>query len=180
MIHHARETNTQVIWDLCHYGWPDHLNVFKPEFVRSFAGLHAPSPNCWRMKQTARSSSRRSTKFPFSRASGDVGYFYPYIVRRGFELKTQLVRAAIEGIEAVWSVLPETRILHADPAINIVADPYRPYERADAEGHRQAQYQAWDMLAGACGRNSAARKISGHRWRQLLPAQSVDTQHARV
>ncbi len=33
----AQATGTQVIWDLCHFGWPDHLDVFKPEFVSRLA-----------------------------------------------------------------------------------------------------------------------------------------------
>lgn len=155
MIHHARETNTQVIWDLCHYGWPDHLNVFKPEFVRSFAGLSRAFAELLANETNDVQFISPINEISFlSWASGDVGYFYPYMQRRGFELKTQFVRAAIESIEAVWSVLPGTRILHADPVINIVADPYRPYERADAEGHRLALFQSWDMLAG-------------HMWPQL-------------
>ncbi len=149
MIRHARETNTQIIWDLCHYGWPDHLDVFKLEFVRSFARLSRAFAELLANETNDVQFISPINEISFlAWASGDVAYFYPYIERRGFELKTQLVRAAIEGIEAVWSVLPETRILHSDPVINIVADPHTPDERADAEGHRQAQYQAWDMLAG--------------------------------
>ena len=63
-------------------------------------------------------------------------------------LKRQLVRAAIAAIEAIWDVEPQARIVHAEPAINIVADPARPDEQKVAEGHRLAQYQSWDMLAG--------------------------------
>src|SRR5262249_51669573 len=37
----ARATGTQVIWDLCHFGWPEHLDLFKPEFVESLANLGA-------------------------------------------------------------------------------------------------------------------------------------------
>src|SRR5436309_6361256 len=33
----AREAGLQVIWDLCHYGWPDGLDIFRPEFVDRFA-----------------------------------------------------------------------------------------------------------------------------------------------
>lgn len=149
MIRRARETNTQVIWDLCHYGWPDYLDVFKPEFVQSFARMSRAFAELLANETNGVQFISPINEISFlAWASGEVGYFYPYTERRGFELKTQLVRAAIESIEAVWSVLPETRILHSDPVINIVADPYRPHERADAEGHRQAQYQAWDMLAG--------------------------------
>jgi beta-glucosidase/6-phospho-beta-glucosidase/beta-galactosidase len=155
MIRHARETNTQIIWDLCHYGWPDYLDVLKPEFVQSFARMSRAFAELLANETNGVQFISPINEISFlAWASGEVGYFYPYTERRGFELKTQLVRAAIESIEAVWSVLPETRILHSDPVINIVADPYRPHERADAEGHRLAQYQAWDMLAG-------------HMWPQL-------------
>ncbi len=37
MVRAAREAGVQVIWDLCHYGWPDGLDVFRPEFVDRFA-----------------------------------------------------------------------------------------------------------------------------------------------
>src|SRR5437660_5738568 len=39
IVQAARETETQVIWDLCHFGWPEHLDVFKPEFVESLASF---------------------------------------------------------------------------------------------------------------------------------------------
>ena len=37
IVEAARATETQVIWDLCHFGWPEHLDVFKPEFVEALA-----------------------------------------------------------------------------------------------------------------------------------------------
>jgi hypothetical protein len=40
------------------------------------------------------------------------------------------------------------RIVHTEPMINVIAHPQRPEDRAAAEGHRQAQYAALDMLAG--------------------------------
>src|SRR5829696_2068375 len=33
----ARQSRTRVIWDLCHYGWPDDLDIWSAEFVRRFA-----------------------------------------------------------------------------------------------------------------------------------------------
>src|SRR5438105_11094227 len=35
----ARQTGTQVIWDLCHYGWPDHIDLFSAQFVDHFESL---------------------------------------------------------------------------------------------------------------------------------------------
>ena len=41
MMHAARDTGVQVIWDLCHYGWPDDLDIFRPEFVRRFSAFRS-------------------------------------------------------------------------------------------------------------------------------------------
>src|SRR5205085_9934286 len=37
MLRGARQTRTQVIWDLLHYGWPDGLSVWCAAFVDRFA-----------------------------------------------------------------------------------------------------------------------------------------------
>jgi hypothetical protein len=68
---------------------------------------------------------------------------------RGFEFKVQLCRAAIAAIEAIRDVQPHARIATAEPVINVVPmDVTDAAQRAEAEGHRQAQFQAWDMLSG--------------------------------
>jgi beta-glucosidase/6-phospho-beta-glucosidase/beta-galactosidase len=145
----ARQTGVQVIWDLCHYGWPDGLDVFRPEFVDRFADY---------ARAVARLIAAETDEPPWfspineisfcAWAGGDVAYLNPGATGRGFELKAQLARAALAAIDAVWSVDPRARILHCDPAIHIVADPLRPEMRAAAEGHRLAQFQAWDMIVG--------------------------------
>jgi hypothetical protein len=48
----------------------------------------------------------------------------------------------------VWSVAPKARILHADPAVRIIADPEQPELAAEAAGFHEAQFQAWDMITG--------------------------------
>src|SRR4029079_4860170 len=70
------------------------------------------------------------------------------VTGRGFELKTQLVRAAIEAMDAIWAVMPTARFVHVDPIIHVIASPRRPEEKAEAEAYRQSQFQAWDMLSG--------------------------------
>ncbi len=149
MVRTARDMGMQVVWDLCHYGWPDDVNIFLPAFVSRFARF---------ARAFARLLADETDEVPFlvpvneisffSWAGGDAGYLNPFERVRSFELKVQLVRAAIEAIEATWDVLPEARIVHVDPVINVVTDPSRPEERGAAEGHHQAQFQAWDMLAG--------------------------------
>ena len=41
MLRAAEEVGVQVVWDLCHYGWPDHLNIWRPGFVDGFARFAA-------------------------------------------------------------------------------------------------------------------------------------------
>jgi hypothetical protein len=52
-------------------------------------------------------------------------------------------------MDALWEVDPRARMVHADPAIHIAADPRSPKKRQAAEGHRLAQFQAWEMLQGS-------------------------------
>ncbi len=39
MLAAARKAGVQVIWDIFHYGWPDDLDIFQPEFVTRFGAL---------------------------------------------------------------------------------------------------------------------------------------------
>ena len=79
---------------------------------------------------------------------GDEARFYPAVRGRGGELKRQLVRASIAAIEAVRDVDPRVRILHAEPAIRIIADPATPKAVGMAQQEHEAQFEAWDMLTG--------------------------------
>ena len=147
----ARATGTETIWDLLHYGWPDDIDIWSPDFVTRFAAFAAAAA---RHIGPAAPGERRfyapvnEISF-FSWGGGDVGYLNPFAHSRGFELKVQLARASIAAMEAILSVDPAARFVHADPVINVVADPLRPEDIATAHGHTQAQYQAWDMIAGA-------------------------------
>jgi hypothetical protein len=149
IVRAARETQTQVVWDLCHFGWPDHIDLFKKDFVFSLA-RYAAAFASW----LAREIDDVGFFVPvneisfFSWAAGDEGSMFPFVTRRGFELKTQLVRAAIETMDAIWSVMPEARFVHVDPVIHVIASPKRPEEAPEAEAYRLSQFQAWDMLSG--------------------------------
>ena len=55
-------------------------------------------------------------------AAGETGWFYPYLTNRGAEVKRQLVRASIAGINAIRRVVPQARIVTSEPLIHVVAD----------------------------------------------------------
>lgn len=144
------ELDMQVIWDLCHYGWPDWLDIFEPRFVDAFAQL---------AREFVEVLKNESDRVPiicpineisfFSWAAGELAHMNPYALGRGDELKEQLVRASIAAAEAIWDICPETRIAQIDPVINVLpADPENEVEVRAAEAYRMSQYEAWDMLGG--------------------------------
>ncbi|MDB6050141.1 MAG: hypothetical protein JWR17_2887 [Pseudomonas sp.] len=150
MLRAANAQGTQVIWDLSHYGCPEGLDIWRPEFVERFARFAAAA---------ARVVREESDQIPFyslvneisfwAWAGGDVGYFEPSARGRGTELKHQLVRASIAAIEAVRAVEPRARFVQTDPIINVIADSPRQEDTAAAEEYRLSQFEAWDLLTGA-------------------------------
>jgi glycosyltransferase involved in cell wall biosynthesis len=149
MLRAAKETGTQVIWDLLHYGWPDGIDIWSPGFVERFARFAGMAAQVVRDESDAVPfySPVNEISF-FSWAGGDAGYLNPFAQGRGFELKVQLARAALAAMDAVRAVDPRARFVHCDPVINVIADPSRPWQRNEAEGHRQSQFQGWDLIAG--------------------------------
>jgi beta-glucosidase/6-phospho-beta-glucosidase/beta-galactosidase len=149
LVEAAQQQGMQVIWDIFHYGWPDDLDVFAPAFVTRFARFCGA---------VARFIARYNDAVPFYApvneisffvwAAGEVGFFFPYARGHGAELKRQIVRAAIAGIEAIWAVDPRARIVHVDPVIHVIAPRGRPDLARAAGAIRASQFKAWDMLAG--------------------------------
>ena len=149
MLRAARDADVQVIWDLCHYGWPDSVDIWSPAFVDRFARFAAAAARVVRDETDAVPFYCPVNEISYwAWAGGEVGRFNPSARRRGADLKRQLVRAAIAAIEAIRGVDPRARIVQIDPVINVVADPNRPRDRRAAEAYRGAQFEAWDMVAG--------------------------------
>jgi beta-glucosidase/6-phospho-beta-glucosidase/beta-galactosidase len=149
IVQAARSTGAQVVWDLCHFGWPEFLDVFSLDFRKRLAAFGAAF-SAWLARQIDGPiyiTPVNEISF-FSWACGDEGSMFPFVTGRGLELKQQLVRASIETMEAIWQVTPHTRFLHVDPIINVIAHPRHPEEAAAAEAYRLSQYQAFDMLTG--------------------------------
>jgi len=149
IVRAARATHTKVVWDLCHFGWPDHLDLFQPDFVSSLTNYGAAF-----VRWLARETDDVPYIVPineisyFSWAAGDEGSMYPFVTGRGFELKAHLVRAVIQTMEAIWAISAQARFLHVDPVIHVVASPRHPEEQMAASAYSLSQYQSFDMLSG--------------------------------
>ena len=148
-IRASRETGTQIIWDLFHYGWPDDLNIFSPLFVETFgrfAGAFA---------RLLREEGEQSPIFApvneisfFAWGGGDAGFFNPYSHARGDDIKRNLVRSTIASIEAIWEVFPGAHIVHPDPIINVLPGDNKAKSRQQAAFFHDLQFWSLDMIGG--------------------------------
>ena len=146
----ARAEGMQITWDLCHYGLPDGLDLFAPEFVDRFARFSRAVALRLREEtdEVQLFTPINEISF-FAWAAGEVGWFHPFGHGRGAEVKRQLIRACIASIEAIHDVDPRSRIVTVEPLIHVVPPKGKPDVNGAAAGYRNSQFEAWDMLSGA-------------------------------
>jgi len=149
MVEAAQQESVQVIWDICHYGWPDDVDIFSPAFVNRFERF------CGAIGRFMKQYTDRIPFYApineisfFAWAAGQVGFMHPCRTGDGVALKEQLVRAAIAGIEALWAVDSRARITQIDPIMHVVTPRQHPELAAAAAAQHASQYEAWDMLSG--------------------------------
>lgn len=149
MVEAAQQNNVQIIWNLCHYGWPDDIDLFSSAFIDRFAKY------CNAVGTYIKSTSEEVPFYApineisfFTWAVGAAAFFYPYAHGRADELKMHLVRAAIAGMDAIWDVDPRARFCHVDPIIHVVPPRNRPDLALAAANQHESQYGSWDMLCG--------------------------------
>lgn len=140
----------EIVYDLFHYGYPKDVDLFSERFPARFADY------CYAAAQYVAARTDGVCYFtPINEpsylawAGGEVGLFSPHEYGRGAELKLNLARAAIQGINAIRAACPGARILNVDPLCRIVV----PDEREDLK--READYfnsnvvfECFDMLSG--------------------------------
>jgi beta-glucosidase/6-phospho-beta-glucosidase/beta-galactosidase len=149
MVEAAQGQSVQVIWDVCHYGWPDGVDIFSTAFVNRFERFCGA---------VARFMKQYSDGVPFyapineisffAWAAGQVAFMHPCRTGEGVALKDQLVRAAIAGIEAIWAVDSRARITQIDPIMHVVTPRQHPELALAAAAQHASQFEAWDMLSG--------------------------------
>src|SRR5438270_5053456 len=66
LVRAARQTRTQIIWDLFHYGYPDRVDLFRPDFVDVFAQL---------ARAFARFLANESDDIPFVTPLNEISFF---------------------------------------------------------------------------------------------------------
>jgi beta-glucosidase/6-phospho-beta-glucosidase/beta-galactosidase len=147
MLREAEIGGMRVAWDLCHYGWPDDIEIWSSAFVERFARFAAATARLVRSETESVPVYCTVNEISFwAWAGGDTARISPLAIGRGTELKRQLARASIAATAAIREVDPRARFLHAEPAIHVT--PGSEADREAAEHYRLAQYEALDMVSG--------------------------------
>jgi hypothetical protein len=143
----AANQNMQVIWDLCHYGWPPHLDVWAPGFPDAFGRYASAAAAFIRDHCPVAPFYCPINEISYwSWGGGEMAHFGPSTLGRGAELKKQLVRATLTAMDCIRATDRRARFVLADPIIRVC--PSREADRAAAAAHTQGQYEAWDMISG--------------------------------
>ena len=146
MLRSAERAGVQVIWDLCHFGTPAHVDPFAPDFPDRFADYAAAAAGVLAAESDAVPLWCPINEISYwAYAGGEKGHFAPHGRERGHELKCALARATIHAIERLREVDGRSRVLHVDPVMHAVS-PEGPDEASERE--RELQFDAWDMVAG--------------------------------
>jgi beta-glucosidase/6-phospho-beta-glucosidase/beta-galactosidase len=148
MVEAAEQAGVQVIWDLCHYGFPDHLRLGSDEFIAAFARFAS---------EATRVHCSLTGRPPLLCPINEISYFswavntgyFPRLEqeKRGW-VKSRLVTAALAGARAAREVDRHVKLFWAEPLINILPSSNNEDDRSRAEQLRQGQFEAYDMLLG--------------------------------
>ena len=146
----ARRYEIELILDLFHYDYPQDLDIMGEEFIDRFAEY------CYKVAKHVAANLEGTPFFTpvnepsfYSWAAGSASLFRPYLDDLGYELKVQLIRAAIAGIDGIRTVLPEARIVNADPLTKVAAPQDRPDLQEIVEEFNSVwRFESWDILAG--------------------------------
>jgi len=142
-IKQAEWHGMEIIWDLLHFGWPDHLDPFAEDWAGHVEAFATDFARFLKLHQVSDVWIAPVNEISFlSWAGGDAGWLNPFIQSRGAELKAQLVSGGIAAARAIRREIPLAKFVWPDPVIHITGD------NPEAEQYRVSMFEAWDMLAG--------------------------------
>ncbi len=146
----AREHGLSVIWGLCHWGMPDHIDVLAPCWPQRLAEFSAAAAEWLRGEGVEIAAWVPVNEIAFwSWAGGEDGGFQPYLRRDGDRLKRQLVRGHMASVAALRGVGMRQPVMVCEPLIHVMpGSPARAAARK-AAGLVHGAFTAVDMIIAA-------------------------------
>ncbi|URD60736.1 hypothetical protein M8312_13310 [Sphingomonas sp. KRR8] len=144
----AERLGLQIIWDLFHYGSPDHLDQGAPDFPDRFADFAVAAMRVHRSVSSRPACICLLNEINFMAWAVSEGYFPPVGTMEHGWFKSHLVRAAIAASTAIKQDWPDTIIIGAEPLIHIAPHNRRRQTVRKAKQNLQGMYEAYDWLLG--------------------------------
>ncbi len=144
----AEELGIQVIWDLFHYGSPDHVDQAAPDFPQRFTEFAIAAI------EVQQSVSKRPplvcplNEINFMSWAVEVEYFPRVGPKKVGWFKRQLVRTATTAARAIRERWPKAFLTWAEPLVHVAPHSHRRREVRAAEEYRQGQFEAYDWIVG--------------------------------
>jgi beta-glucosidase/6-phospho-beta-glucosidase/beta-galactosidase len=144
----AEAIGLEVIWDLFHYGSPDHVNQAAGDFPQRFTEFALAALEVQQSVTGRAPLVCPLNEINFLSWAVEVGYFpCPGAEEVGW-FKRQLVRTAIQSATAIRKQWPKATIVWAEPLVHIAPHSHRRPEVRAAEAARQGQFQSYDWILG--------------------------------
>jgi beta-glucosidase/6-phospho-beta-glucosidase/beta-galactosidase len=144
----AEQAGVQIIWDIFHYGSPDHVDQAADDFPERFTQFALAAV------EVQQSVSKRPpilcplNEINFMSWAVEVDYFPPGGRTEMSGFKRQLVRAGISSARAIRDRWPDSTLVWAEPLVHIAPHSHRRAVKRAAEAARQGQFEAYDWITG--------------------------------
>ena len=148
MLEAAEKAGVEVIWDLFHYGAPDHIDQAAPDFPERFANFALAALELHQSVIKRPPLVCPLNEINFLSWAVDEGYFPPVGPDERGWFKKQLVKTAIKVARAIRGRWPEATIIWAEPLIHIAPHDRRRQTVRGAERNLQGMYEAYDGIMG--------------------------------
>jgi beta-glucosidase/6-phospho-beta-glucosidase/beta-galactosidase len=148
MLEAAEQTGMQVIWDLFHYGSPDHVDQGSPDFPKKFAEFAVAALEFRESVTKQPPLICPLNEINFVCWAVESGYFPQVGPKKRGWLKRQLVTAWIAATKAIREQWPRTIVVGAEPLIHVAPHDRRRSTMREAEQNRSGMFEAYDWILG--------------------------------
>jgi beta-glucosidase/6-phospho-beta-glucosidase/beta-galactosidase len=144
----AEEVGMQVIWDLFHYGSPDHVDQGREDFPQRFADFAVAA-----VEVQQKISGRRPILCPlneinFMSWAVEEGYFPSAGPKEVGWFKRQLIRTGVTAAKAIRERWSAASFVWAEPLIHVAPRDHRRASLRDAQRNRRGMFEAYDWITG--------------------------------
>lgn len=148
----ARAAGVEVIWDLCHWGVPEGLDIMDPAFPGRLARFAAAAARMLQAEGVATAGWVPVNEIGFwAWAGGTTGGFAPFLTGEGGALKAQLLHAHLAVVGVLRAAGAHQPVILCEPLIHVVPRPGEDGSEAAARAQMAGAFEAVEWLLARDG-----------------------------